>query len=152
MPAAWMVSSNATEVTIDYFLKTIRIQNPNVIPRRIMSDKDRGQMNVIQWRYPESHLLLCWWHVLHAWQQHFVTNHYPELWDLMRKWVRMTNKQDFDTGWENIQTLAPPSLAEYLRVNWMNELELWSAVHRQDRTIYELCDTNMLVEAYVIFD
>jgi hypothetical protein len=149
MPAAWMVSSNAQEETIDYFLNSIRQQNSNVIPIRFMSDKDRGQMNAIQRQYPESLLLLCWWHVLHAWQQHFVTTHYPELWDLLKKWVRMTDQPEFDQSYKEIRTLAPQSFVEYLEVNWLNEVNLWSAVYRKDRTVFELSDTNMLVEAYV---
>jgi hypothetical protein len=34
-------------------------------------------------------------------------------------------------------------------VNWLNEVNLWSAVYRKDRTVFEISDTNMLVEAYV---
>jgi hypothetical protein len=142
-----MISSNAQEETIDYFLHTIRRQNPSIIPTQFMSDKDRGQMNVIQRRYPESRLLLCWWHVLHAWQQHFVISQFPELWDLMKKWLRMTSRKDFDVCWVEIQSLAPPSVVKYLQTNWLDEPHLWSAVYRQDRTIFELSDTNMLVEA-----
>ena len=46
-PIAWMISSNATEVTIDYFIKTLRAQNPTVIPAKIMSDFNKAQINVI---------------------------------------------------------------------------------------------------------
>ncbi|KAJ7572268.1 hypothetical protein C8J56DRAFT_726675, partial [Mycena floridula] len=50
--------------------------------------------------------------------------------------------------------IAPPSMTEYLRKYWMGDenddwttsLKLWSAVYRQDRGIFELGDTNMLVE------
>lgn len=150
MPAAWMISSNGQEETIDYFLNTIRTLHPTVIPKRFMSDKDRAQLNAIQRRYAESCLLLCWWHVLHAWQQHFVTCHHPELWELLKKWVRITDEVDFETSWDKIKAIAPPSMIEYLQTNWLDERHLWSAVYRQDRTIFEMSDTNMLVEAYVI--
>jgi hypothetical protein len=80
MPAAWMVSSNRTEDTIGFFLQSIRVQNPTVIPEYFMSDKDRAQMNAIKRRYPESAILLCWWHLLHAWQQHLVITAHPEVW------------------------------------------------------------------------
>jgi hypothetical protein len=131
MPAAWMISSNAQEETIDYFLNTICMQNPNIIPKRFMSDKDRGQMNTIQQCYPESQLLLRWWHVLHAWQQHFITSHYPELWDLLKKWIRLTDKSEFDNHWAKIKQLSPTSFEEYLTTYWLNEPELWSAVYRK---------------------
>ena len=146
MPAAWMISSNAQEETIDYFLHSIRKQNPNVIPIRFMSDKDRGQMNAVRRRYPESLLLLCWWHVLHAWQQHFMTTHYPELWDLLKEWVCMTDRAEFDQCWIQIQKIAPASIVGYFQDNWIGDVKLWFAVYRQDRTIFEQSDTNMLVE------
>lgn len=143
-----MISSNATEVTIDYFLKHLISRNPSTIPQTFMSDKDRGQMNAIRERYPKSRLLLCWWHVLHAWQAHFNTAEFPELWTLMKGWIRITDKEEFDKRWEEIQVIAPSSVREYLEKNWMDEIELWSAVYRTDRTIFEEGDTNMLVEAY----
>ena len=47
MPIAWIISLNATEQTIDFFLVTIRVQNPKVIPKWIMSVFDKGQLNRI---------------------------------------------------------------------------------------------------------
>ncbi|KAJ7635941.1 hypothetical protein B0H17DRAFT_887767, partial [Mycena rosella] len=44
--------------------------------------------------------------------------------------------------------LAPESVVEYLQTYWMKDVKLWSAVHRVDRTIFELGDTNMLVESW----
>ncbi|KAJ7102622.1 hypothetical protein B0H15DRAFT_762019, partial [Mycena belliarum] len=44
--------------------------------------------------------------------------------------------------------LAPESVIAYLTKTWMVDQELWSGVYRQDRTIFELSDTNMLVEAW----
>lgn len=149
MPVAWMISSNATEVTIDFFLSQIRAWNPTVVPKLWMSDRDRAQMNVILRRYVESKLLLCWWHVLHAWQQHFVTAHYPELWELLKCWIRIADKAEFEQYWVKIQALAPQSFTEYLKVYWLPERDLWSAISRKNRNIFEQSDTNMLVEAYV---
>ncbi|KAJ7744260.1 hypothetical protein DFH07DRAFT_723192, partial [Mycena maculata] len=44
--------------------------------------------------------------------------------------------------------MAPDSIVTYLETYWMKEVELWSAVFRADRLIFELSDTNMLVEAW----
>ena len=79
MPVAWMISSNGKEATIDYFLDTLCAQNPKVVPKYPMTDFDKAQNNAIECCYPKSQLLLCWWHVAHAWQQHFVTAHYKDL-------------------------------------------------------------------------
>ena len=151
MPITWMISSNATEPTIDFFLVTIRVQNPKVIPKRIMSDFDKGQLNRIGARYPESQRLLCWWHVPHAWQQHFVTAHYPELWETLKKWYHITDEAEFNSCWKKIQSLALDSFIEYINTYWLPDpvKKLWSGIYCKNCTIFELGDTNMLVEAYV---
>jgi len=150
MPAAWMISSNGTEGTINFFLQSIRTRNLTVIPEYFMSDKDHAQMNAIKRQYPKSAILLCWWHVLHAWQQHFVIIAYPEVWDLLKKWIRVTHRAEFWQQWERIKILAPESVIEYLQTYWMGDenIKLWSAIYRADRNVFQLCDTNMLVEAW----
>lgn len=149
MPAAWMLASNGTEVTIDYFLSLLRKAHPNIKPLKFMSDKDWAQLNAILRRYPESRLLLCWWHVLHAWQQHFSIVHFPELWTLLKGWIRITDDTEFDTRLEEIKAIAPQSFMAYLETNWLKErdIEMWSARFRRNRSVFELCDTNMLVES-----
>ncbi|KAJ7128412.1 hypothetical protein C8R44DRAFT_700955, partial [Mycena epipterygia] len=147
MPAAWMISSNGKEVTIDHFLATILKENPTISPHIFMSDFDWAQLNAISRRYPTARLFLCWWHVLHAWQRHFVTQHYPILWERLKKWIRITDQTEFDAYWAEIQILAPDSVVAYLKSHWMGVVHMWSAVYRSDRSIFETCDTNMLVEA-----
>ncbi|KAJ7744244.1 hypothetical protein DFH07DRAFT_693599, partial [Mycena maculata] len=45
--------------------------------------------------------------------------------------------------------LAPDSVTQYLQKNYLapETLQMWSVVYPKDRTIFELCDTNVLVEA-----
>ena len=149
MPVAWMLSTNGQQETITYFLRQVRKANPSVIPANFMSDKDRPQMTSVRIVYWESFLLLCWWHVLHAWQQHFVISHHPELWMLLKEWIRITDEDTFNQQWESIKHCAPASVIDYLEKEWLNDRDLWSAIARKDRSILELGDTNMLVEAYV---
>lgn len=150
MPIAWMISSNATEVTIDFFVSKLWEQNPEVIPKRFMSDFDKGQLNVVGRRYSELQRLLCWWHVPHAWQQHIVIAHYPELWEELKRWYRITDENEFDTCWAKIQSLAPPSFIEYITTHWLPVKELWLGIYRKNRSVFELSDTNMLVEVCVL--
>lgn len=147
MPAGWMISSNGTENTIRFFLQAIHSQNLAIFPEFFMSDKDHAQMNAIRCVYPKSTVLLCWWHVLHAWQQHFVTTHFPDLWGLLKGWIRITDGEKFRECWVEIQRIAPPSFRQYIETYWLNDVKLWSAVYRKDRNIFQNCDTNMLVEA-----
>ncbi|KAJ7210953.1 hypothetical protein C8J57DRAFT_1011864, partial [Mycena rebaudengoi] len=46
--------------------------------------------------------------------------------------------------------MAPEGFVKYLEQYWMSPqvVKMWSAVHRTPRTIFELCDTNMLIEAW----
>jgi hypothetical protein len=64
----------------------------------------------------------------------------------------MTDLADFNAAWAKIQEISPASFVEYLKGTWMSDqvVKMWSAVHRKNRTINELWDTNMLVEAYVL--
>ncbi len=76
-----MVSSNGTEATIQYFLSFVKMHSLEITPRITMSDRDKAQMNVVKAMYPETTLLLCWWHVLRAMRMHFCMEEFPELWE-----------------------------------------------------------------------
>ncbi|KAF8956366.1 hypothetical protein BDZ97DRAFT_1645896, partial [Flammula alnicola] len=45
---------------------------------------------------------------------------------------------------------APPDFLQYLQEYWLplKYLVMWAAVYRKGRTVYELSDTNMLIEAW----
>lgn len=151
MPAAFMLASDGTEATMTFYLRTVRGWNSLVIPRLFMSDRDQGQINSIHTVYACT-VYLCRWHVLHAWHQHIKTDKYPELWNLLKKWVYAETEQKFDLIWSQIQALdrekCPESIIAYLTKNWVGEKTMWAAYFRCDRTIFERADTNMLVEAW----
>jgi len=132
VPASWMISSNGTEDTLNFFLRSIWLQSPKVSPEFFMSDKDHAQLNAITRQFPKSARLLCWWHVLHAWQQHFVTSHFPELWNLLKDWIRISDTANFWEQWGKIKQVAPQSVAEYLETYWLGSetIKLWSAIFR----------------------
>ncbi|SJL09304.1 uncharacterized protein ARMOST_12681 [Armillaria ostoyae] len=145
MPVAWMLPSNGTQATLEFYLKQIRVENPTMIPKEFMSDKDHAQMNTIEVVYPECDLFLCWWHVLHAWQAHFTLMHFPILWDLLKKLIHAPTVAEFDDLWQTILDLpaedCPPSMIEYLEMNWIwhHVLKVRCAIpyfiqrhHRQD--------------------
>ena len=149
VPVAWMLSSTTTEATITYFLKFVKDRNPEITPRITMSDCDQGQMSAIKSVYPDTQLLLCWWHVLRAMRTHFRTEEFPELWKRVREWVKTPDQGTFDSIWEWIQTdsSVPQSFVEYLKNKWMGIVPLWAGISRRNRTIYQEGDTNMLIEA-----
>ena len=109
-PIAWMVPSNATEATIDYFIAILWKHNPSIIPTRWMSDFCKEQLKVLRRYYPDSIIYHCWWHVLHTWQQHLVISHYKDLWALLKDWVHITEQLDFGVYWGKVQELAPKAL------------------------------------------
>ncbi|KAJ7337628.1 hypothetical protein DFH08DRAFT_964593 [Mycena albidolilacea] len=75
---------------------------------------------------------------------------FPELWELLKKWVRMEEEEDFKQAWREIQRTALSKVVQYLTDYWMPDtvVRMWSAPHRRTRTIFEMCDTNMLVEVW----
>lgn len=95
MPGAWMVSSNATEETIHFYLSQLNTLNPAIHPEWFMGDMDKAQENAILRMYPETKFRWCWWHVLHAWQQHFSVTAYPIFWELLKKWIRVSDEPEF---------------------------------------------------------
>ena len=149
IPVVWMLSSSGTEVTIIFFLKFVKVWSPEIMPAIIMSDRDKAQMNVIKAVYPGSTLLLCWWHVLRTIQMHFRMEEFLELWKHVHEWVKTPNQSKFDSWWEEMQTdpLVPQSFIDYLKVNWMPIVPLWSGASRQHHTIFQEGDTNMLIKA-----
>lgn len=150
MPVAWLISSNATQATITHFLHVIQANTPIQDPEVFMMDRDHGKINSVKVVYPNSEILLCWWHVLHSWQQHFLVTVFPELWELLQKWVHIINSDEFESTWIKIKCLALPSVIEYLQRYWMSvEIQcMWSGVYCAGRDVFKDCNTNMLVQAW----
>jgi hypothetical protein len=143
-----MMTSNGTEATIQFFKIFVKDRNPEIKPQITMSDRDQAQLNAIKAVYLETKLLLCWWHVLRAMRMHFHTEEFPELWKRVREWVKTSDQLTFDSLWEWIRTdpSVPQSFADYLQNNWMGIVPLWAGISRQNQTIYQEGDTNMLIE------
>ncbi|KAJ6505100.1 hypothetical protein C8R45DRAFT_817585, partial [Mycena sanguinolenta] len=57
----------------------------------------------------------------------------------------MTDVTEFNRAWDKIQETAPLSFINYLNEYWMKPevVRMWSAIYRQNRTIFEMCDTNI---------
>ena len=130
-----------------FFLNKFKLANPMIYPSLWMSDKDQAQLNALKNTYDRSKILLCWWHVLHAWYGHFHVHSHQELWKKLKEWVRISDDAEFQIQWAEIQKLSPPSFSLYLNENWMSCMEYWSAIFRINRNISEVSDTNMLIEA-----
>ncbi|KAF8491687.1 hypothetical protein F5888DRAFT_1807194 [Russula emetica] len=72
------------------------------------------------------------------------------IWSLIKDWVRTTDDNEFNASWKYIEedTSVPKSVAQYIARDWLPYKKMWSAMSRQNRTIFEKGDTNMLLEAY----
>jgi hypothetical protein len=148
-----MLSSNGTQATIEFFLNLVKARSPEIAPSIFMTDRDHAQVNAIRSAFPQcQRIFYCWWHVLRAIRTHFNTKEFPVLWELIQDWIRTTDNDVFNDGWAKIQgdTKVPKSVAEYIGREWLPYKEMWSAMSRQNRTIFEEGNTNMLLESYVI--
>ncbi len=147
-----MLSSNGMQVTIEFFLNQIKARSPEISPSIFMTDRDHVQVNAIHSAFPNCpRIFYCWWHVLWAIWTHFNTKEFPNLWSLIQDWVRTIDEKEFNVWWAQIQgdTDVPSSVAKYIGREWLPHKEMWSAMSRQNRSIFEEGDTNMLLEAYV---
>ena len=113
-PAMWMLSSNATEATVDFFMGAVQTWSPKVNPKIIMSDCDWAQINPAQRRWPLALVLLCWWHVLHVWHQHLQIYEHPVLWGLLKGWIWITKEDEFNECWAKIHSVYSGLLMETL--------------------------------------
>jgi hypothetical protein len=149
----WMLSSNGTQVSIEFFLNLIKAQSPTVLPFIFMTDCNHAQVNAICLVFSEcQHIFYCWWHVLHTIRTHFNIKEFPKLWTLIQDWVWVTDDKQFNAYWTQIQddTEVPKSVAQYIAQEWLPYKDMWSAVSHQNRTVFEEGDTNMLLKVYVI--
>ncbi|KZT59472.1 hypothetical protein CALCODRAFT_536739, partial [Calocera cornea HHB12733] len=146
IPVGWLLTSNGESLTLQYWLRLFREAN-SVTPNYVMTDKNQAQISAIRAVFPSATVLLCWWHVLHAWQQHLRIADHPDLWNLLKKWIRIQDEVEFDQHWGQIYALSPPKFQQYLLLNWTLDKPMWSAVSRQDRHIFEEVHTNMHIEA-----
>jgi MULE transposase domain len=149
VPVAWMLTSNGTTDTITFFLRWVKDASPAVQPAVIMTDRDQAQIAAIQAVYPQSRTFLCMWHVLRAMRSHLVITEFPALWDKIKAWVKSDDLTEFYHLRDEIfnDPSAPQSFIQYLTVEWMPVIHLWSRVVRKNRSIFEEGDTNMLIEA-----
>ena len=143
-----MLSSNSKNETIAYFLRLIRSWNPEVRPVYLMTDCDQAQIAALEAVYPQSQVLLCTWHVLHAIQSHFRTDQFPELWALVKKLVHTRDLAEFNKIFDKISRdpAFPQSFVEYFSTQWVPMVHMWSEIGRKSRSIYEESNTNMLLE------
>jgi MULE transposase domain len=102
-PVAHMLSSNGCKATLQHYFHTFYTANP-WMPKQIMTDCNQAQINAVSVIWPSATIFLCWWHVLHAWQQHFSTVAYPELWVMLQKWLQVTTDKEFDKLWVKIRS------------------------------------------------
>ncbi len=118
-----------------------------------MTDCDQAQISALQAVYPQTKVLLCKWHILHAIQSHFWTNQFLELWVMVKKLISTSNLANFMTIWDKISSNLefPKLFIEYFNSRWVPVAHMWSRVSRRLCDIYSEKDTNMLLEVYVHF-
>jgi len=153
VPVAWMLMSGAMTDIITFFVRWVRDVSPSVQPGIIMTDRDQVQIAALETVYPQSRIYLCTWHMLRAIRTHFVTNQFQALWEKIKCWVITEDLAMFFNIWDKISSdpLAPQSVVKYLQTEWLPVLYMWSGTARRDRSIFEEGNTNMLVEAYVVY-
>jgi hypothetical protein len=150
---AWMLVSNGTKDVISFFLRWVWARNPSVSLAVILTDCDLVQIRALEIVYPASRIFLCQWHVLRAMRSHFNTNEFSDLWIKVKDLVQTPDEAMFKRLWAEISSdpSVPQSFIEYMASERLPDKESWAKAHRQGLSIFEESDTNMLIEAYVVF-
>ena len=80
---------------------------------------------------------------------HFQTEEFPRLWERICEWVKTPDQSKFESWWDEMQNdpEVPLSFLDYLKINWMPIVPMWSGSVRQHRTIFQESNTNMLIES-----
>ena len=108
-----MLSSNGTQLTIEFFLNLIKAWSPEISPLIFMIDRDHAQVNAIRTAFPQcGHIFYCWWHVLRAIRTHFNTKEFSRVTSLLLILVSRVDLSTLDmctTG-----PLFPPSARTHL--------------------------------------
>ena len=149
VPVTWMITTSCTEVTIKFFFNFIKVRSLEITPVIVMSYCDQTQLNAISAVYPDSTVLLCWWHVLHTMQMHFWTEEISKLWDHISEWGKTPDQSKFESWWADMQTdpSVPLSFIDYLKTNWMLIVHMWAGSAQQNHMIFQEGNTNMLIKS-----
>ena len=78
---------------------------------------------------------------------------FQALWEKIKRWVITEDLAMFFNIWDKISSncSAPKSVVKYLETEWLPVLYMWSGTARRNRSIFEEGNTNMLIEAYVVY-
>jgi hypothetical protein len=92
-----MVHNKSTTAVLALFLWLIRNSNLDIIPWFVMTNKDVTQINAVLLVFEDVRtvVLLCWWHMLHAWCKHFSTTAYLKLWSVLKGWLQERDRAEF---------------------------------------------------------
>ena len=74
------------------------------------------------------------------------------LWKLLKAWVRTAASVAFEAVSTKILEIVPPDFLWYLQEYWLpvKYLVMWLVVYCKGRTVYELSNTNMIIEVWVL--
>jgi transposase-like protein len=116
-----MLASNGEEATFRYFFRTFRARN-SVSPAVILSDRDQAQIKALSEFFPNSEILLCWWHVMHDFHGHLDTAHWKTAKPVLRSMMRAKTPEEHEKYWEEIKRITTPHFITYMETTWRNRM------------------------------
>src|SRR3954452_19142819 len=146
--AAFIFLSSEKEEDYSYALKILQeVMNVQEIafPDVIVTDKDRGLMNAISCVFPQSHNLLCGWHinknVLAYSRELKIHKGNKEEDSFMSQWrtlVSSSSVDEYEKRWVEFQKewRSSPALLKYLSRTWLDEHKEWFVFCWADRYLH----------------
>lgn len=94
----------------------------------IMTDNDLALMNAIRVNFPESHNLLCNWHIWkNIMAKHRGSFASKEEWDVWenswKKVIQQATSEGFNEAWSALISISPPELVCYVERQWIPHKE-----------------------------
>ncbi|KAG9273244.1 hypothetical protein AMEX_G12351 [Astyanax mexicanus] len=158
VPIAYMITSSEKQATLELALQKLRhtFLTP---PRCFMVDKDLCEINGLRAVFPESDVLLCWYHVMQAVVRWISKTESgvsgfsngdikKDIISFFSKLKSCATRHDFETMAKLFQNRFEefPALCTYFRDHWLGIGDMWSDFGRCYN--HAGSDTNNLVERF----
>ncbi|CAG8727953.1 20885_t:CDS:2, partial [Racocetra persica] len=155
LPLAHLISFRKNTASVQFWLYSLHIQ---LLWKGLISflvDCDPAQIKALWNIFPKSKILLCWWHILRAWQDNLKKVYIKkanlvlngklsseikkkmkeELWDNLRELMYIDNYRNIDeyilNKWSN-----SISFISYFKKQWLNESNNYYQISEIDKTMW----------------
>ncbi|XP_072051312.1 uncharacterized protein [Amphiura filiformis] len=160
VPVAFIITSSEQEDVLVTALRSLR-KETQFYPRAFIVDKDYAEINALAEVYPESKVLMCWFHVLQAVYRWMIRKESgiageenkvirSEVISMMTKLKNQSKEDNFKEKASQLMDKFKkyPKLQRYIEENWISISDMWADYGRP--FYHEDAKTNNLCERFFL--